>query len=100
MIGLTFGGSRRSIGLPAVATMAALLVLGAPRAQGQCEPQWLPGEGLPGLSDPASAAVVYDDGSGPALYVGGGFAGADFDDSGCVDLSDLADLLGEYGCGT
>ncbi len=27
-------------------------------------------------------------------------ADADFDDSGCVDLSDLADLLGNYGVGT
>ncbi|MFQ5807435.1 MAG: hypothetical protein ACE5I3_13385, partial [Phycisphaerae bacterium] len=45
---------------------------GAPRAQGQCEPQWLPGEGFPGLGR-ARAAVVYDDGSGPALYVGGQF---------------------------
>jgi hypothetical protein len=25
---------------------------------------------------------------------------ADFDDSGCIDLSDLAELLGRYGMGT
>ncbi|MCP4246482.1 MAG: hypothetical protein GY778_05485, partial [bacterium] len=58
-----------------LATGLAILLAagGAPRAQGQCEPQWLPGEGFPGLDRDAHAAVVYDDGSGPALYVGGEF---------------------------
>jgi len=44
MIGLMLVGGRRSIGLPAMVTAAALLVLGVPRAPGQCDPQWLPGQ--------------------------------------------------------
>ena len=39
----------------------------------QCTEQWLPGEGIPGLSGAVYATAVYDDGSGPALYVGGSF---------------------------
>ncbi len=34
---------------------------------------WLPGFGLPGLNGPAYAMTVFDDGTGPALYVGGDF---------------------------
>ena len=40
----------------------------------QCTDQWLPGEGLPGLNGDVAAVAVYDDGTGPALYVGGEFS--------------------------
>ena len=42
-------------------------------AQGQCISGWTSGGVLPGLDDTAYATAVYDDGSGPALYVGGCF---------------------------
>lgn len=45
--------------------------------RGQCEPAWLPGGGVPGLSDSVAAVVSWDpDGSGPQpelLVVAGGF---------------------------
>ncbi len=51
--------------------LVAVLFIAAPA---QCTEQWLPGEGLPGLGGPAAhATVVYDDGTGPALYVVGQF---------------------------
>ena len=42
-------------------------------ARQPCEPEWRPlGKGLPD-SDYFKSMAVFDDGSGPALYVGGGF---------------------------
>ncbi len=39
-----------------------------------CEPQWVPTfGGVAGLDTPAGALAVFDDGGGPALYVGGDF---------------------------
>ncbi len=42
----------------------------------QCEVEWGPGFPLPGVGRGAYAVVSYDDGSGPALYVGGQFRAA------------------------
>ena len=76
-------------------------------------------EGLAGGAvTTGSALAVLDDGSGPALYVGGGFetAGAlpaaniarwaacsncpgDLDGDGDTDLADLGILLADFGCG-
>lgn len=60
-------------------------------AAAQCVSQWLPGDGTPGLSGGASAAILWDpDGAGPApekLVVGGGFSGA-----GNVLASNIATL--------
>ncbi len=53
--------------------LGAVFFTAAP-ASAQCTDQWLPGDGLPGLNGTARAAVVYDDGTGPALYVGGLFS--------------------------
>ena len=53
--------------------LGAVFVAVAP-ASAQCTDQWLPGEGLPGLDYTVFAAAVYDDGSGPALYVAGQFS--------------------------
>jgi trimeric autotransporter adhesin len=50
---------------------AAAMLFAAALAHGQC--QWLPGGGVPGLSGWAAASIVYDDGTGPALYVAGSF---------------------------
>ncbi|MCH8165440.1 MAG: hypothetical protein IH889_07520, partial [Planctomycetes bacterium] len=58
---------------PAVFGMLGAVFFAAAPASAQCTEQWLPGEGLSGLNGPVSATVVYDDGTGPALYVGGGF---------------------------
>ena len=52
--------------------LGAVFFTAAP-ASAQCTDQWLPGEGLPGLDGDVYAAAVYDDGTGPTLYVGGNF---------------------------
>src|SRR5262245_57808344 len=52
----------------------ALVAHSTSQVRGQCQPQWLPGEWLPGLDGQALALIVYDDGTGPALYAGGFFA--------------------------
>jgi hypothetical protein len=68
----SFVGSRRVGGLvPGRTEEGATISLS--QATG-CQPEWLPTFGaLPGLSNNVRDMVVYDDGSGPALYVGGGF---------------------------
>ena len=53
--------------------LGAVLFAAAP-ASAQCTDQWLPGEGLPGLNGTVYATAVYDDGAGPALFVGGEFS--------------------------
>jgi hypothetical protein len=51
-----------------------------------CEPSWLPTfGGMPGSNNEVHALTVYDDGSGPALYAGGGFTIA-----GGADASGIA----------
>jgi hypothetical protein len=60
------GGNARWLVLM-LATMSAL----AARAGAQCEPQWLPGDGVPGVSDTVMALQAWDDGTGEARYVGG-----------------------------
>ncbi|HEX6886163.1 MAG TPA: HYR domain-containing protein [Planctomycetota bacterium] len=51
-----------------------------------CVQAWLPTFGsLPGLDGTATALAVFDDGSGPALYVGG-----DFSLAGAVDVKGIA----------
>ncbi len=57
----------------AVFGMLGAVFFAAAPASAQCTEQWLPGEGRPGLSGPVFAAAVFDDGTGPALYVGGDF---------------------------
>src|SRR5262245_47607892 len=53
--------------------IAFVLLQGARRAEAQCTFEWKPGDDLPGVDGDVNATVVYDDGSGPALYVGGSF---------------------------
>ena len=53
--------------------LGAVFFAAAP-ASAQCIDQWLPGEGLPGLNGDVGAVAVYDDGTSPALYVGGEFS--------------------------
>ena len=38
-----------------------------------CPPAWTPGFGVPGITGYVRALAVFDDGTGPALYVGGRF---------------------------
>lgn len=52
--------------------LGAILLTAAP-ASAQCTDQWLPGNGWAGLDAQVNATVVYDDGTGPAVYVGGHF---------------------------
>ncbi len=59
---------------------AFLLAVVVPLGRGQC-PQWMPGFGWPGVgglgvSASVDASIIYDDGTGPALYIGGGFTSA------------------------
>ena len=65
--------SRQSI---LVAVMLVLLagLQGPSPALGDCSERWVQQDGIPGLSYSVTATAVYDDGTGPALYAGGGFA--------------------------
>lgn len=79
-IGLRGGGlsvpSRGAVARFVGLVVAALLIPG-PAARAQCGPQWLPGDGVPGLNGRATASTLWDpDGPGPApprLVVGGYF---------------------------
>ncbi len=58
-------------------------------ARGECEPQWLPGEGVPGVGGTVYAVTTWDpDGAGPepeVLVVGG-----DFTTAGGVKCNNIA----------
>jgi Rax2 C-terminal beta propeller domain len=57
-----------------------------------CQPQWLPTfGGAAGTGGPVSCFTTFDDGSGPALYVGG-----QFQDAGGVPASRVAKWDGEH----
>ncbi len=51
-------------------------VLGGARAVAQCEPHWSDQFPYPDVHGSVYAATVWDDGTGPALYVGGTFSAA------------------------
>ncbi len=53
--------------------MAGAVLSGAPEARGQCTFDWQGWDGVPGVNNDVYATAVYDDGNGPALYVGGRF---------------------------
>jgi hypothetical protein len=50
----------------------ALLALAAP-ASAQCTPDWSDKFSHPDFDRPAYSTIVFDDGTGPALYAGGNF---------------------------
>lgn len=52
---------------------AACVVAIAPAARAQCGFDWAQGFGLSGPNGSVRAMAVFDDGNGPALYIGGGF---------------------------
>ena len=58
----------------AVLAMLGAVVSATPPAAAQCAFEWQPGNGLPGVNGSVRAITVYDDGTGPALYVGGFFS--------------------------
>lgn len=60
------------------------------RSNAQCQWDWGPGSGLPGVDQPVSATVVFDDGGGPALYAAGSFTKA-----GGVNANYIAKWNGE-----
>src|SRR5258705_34815 len=62
-----------SLGLGLVVAQAAA---GA-QSDGGCQPSWVPTfGGAPGVDSDVVASTVFDDGGGPALYVGGFFTTA------------------------
>ena len=58
-------------------------------AMAQCTLQWLPGQGMLGVNDVANAVITFDNGTGPAVYVGGNFTVA----------GSTADSFGQGTCG-
>ena len=60
------------------AAAAAVTLYGPVAARGECEPRWLPGEGIPGVNGDVRTVTTWDpDGGGPAaelLVVGGSFS--------------------------
>src|SRR5262245_45706966 len=67
--------SGASVALPGSSTTPSgtLLLL----EDGGCQASWVPTfGGPPGVDDEAMASTVFDDGGGPALYVGGSFTSA------------------------
>ena len=61
--------------LPATVRALVFGVVSVGAAHADCPPTWLygPESGLPGLDRWGAALVAWDDGAGPALYVGGDF---------------------------
>jgi len=55
------------------ALVVGLTLIAAQSGPAQCPEGWRPGEGLPGLDGPVYARTVWDDGTGPALFVAGEF---------------------------
>jgi hypothetical protein len=70
-----------------VVALAALLALAGARTRAACPGEWVfaPGQALPGVHGSVYATAVYDDGSGPALYVGG-----EFDIAGDILVANIA----------
>jgi hypothetical protein len=69
------------------ATAIVLTLASAQTALGEpCFPRWRSGEPIPGLAGGgAKAMIVFDDGTGPALYIGGDFwAAGSLPDGGLV----------------
>src|SRR5262245_19520290 len=60
------------------ATFALLLLATVAAAQAACGPGWGPPAEFPmaGVNGVVRATAIYDDGTGPALYVAGTFTGA------------------------
>ena len=67
------GGMGRGVGGTGFAAAAAGLSLmaGVASVFGQCTPGWDREFLVPGILGPVASSVMYDDGSGPALYLGG-----------------------------
>lgn len=53
--------------------MAVLFTSRPAAAQQSCGPEWLPGQGIPGLDGAITAMTAWENGPGPGLYVGGSF---------------------------
>lgn len=53
-----------------------IMVSSSVAAEVTCDPHWQPGFHLPGFDGDVHALLVHDDGSGPALFVGGYFSAA------------------------
>jgi len=64
----------RLVGVAGIVALHA--VAGLTPAQGQCAFEWAPGFTAPGTNGTVFAMAVFDDGNGPALYVGGWFTKA------------------------
>lgn len=73
-----------------LAAAVALLVAVSQRAEAQCNGHWIGGHPVPGVAGPVYCSAVFDDGSGPALFVGGYFSVA-----GDQSVSNIAKWDGE-----
>ncbi|MEQ1891557.1 MAG: carboxypeptidase-like regulatory domain-containing protein [Planctomycetota bacterium] len=73
----TDGNGRHTVGNTSVTAARTVIPqrIGALNLTGgTCQPSWLPAfGGLPGVAGEVHAQAIFDDGSGPALYVGGEF---------------------------
>ncbi|HEY3246400.1 MAG TPA: hypothetical protein VGM03_23895, partial [Phycisphaerae bacterium] len=69
---------RYQLGVSGIVSAMLFVATQPPSARGQCEPQWLPGEGIPGVNGIVYATTTWDpDGDGPQLplvVVGGSFS--------------------------
>jgi len=67
--------------------LAMLLVPAGPTTWAACVGEWVyaPGQALPGVHGSVFSTAIYDDGNGPALYVGG-----EFDFAGDVPAANIA----------
>lgn len=74
--GITYRGSKRVSPVGRGDARDAGIVVVAADSSCSGDFGWLPGFGLPGLNGLAFALTVFDDGNGPALYVGGEFTAA------------------------
>ena len=64
----------RSARAASIVAAGLMLWAGPHNAQAQCEFEWSDGFNVPGANGAVLSTTIFDDGRGPALYVGGGFS--------------------------
>ncbi len=76
-------GTMRALGVTIFIAMG--VAVGSTAVAQPCEQRWAADTfGIPGVGGLPSAAVMFDDGDGPALYVGGDFKAAGFEATGSI----------------
>lgn len=64
----------RSARAASIVAAGLMLWAGPHNAQAQCEFEWSDGFNVPGTNGAVLSTTIFDDGRGPALYVGVGFS--------------------------